>query len=534
VNAVTTEHNPRTAVKTVLLGLALLSLVFTSAPAQESETPPTTGRTPAPGETVAPEPPAAEEPREDQEQGEDPDDGTEDKDRWLDKWARFRKALRDISEMDYNDGMFRGRFGLRFQVDAVAGAESFGLTESLGDGAIDDGLHMRRLRLFVDGDFARRFHYRFEYDFAKDKGLKDAYVDDLFRGVFKFFALRAGNIQEPFSLEKNGSSNFNGFLEDSLPTATIAPGRNFGYMFHGHHKKDRISWAFGMFTNTQTTDDNRSTSDFTISTRASGLPLYKQDGRRLLHVGASGSRRNPNNDTVSYGSRPETRWSEFFIATGDIAADANQLLGLEIALIHGPYWVQAEWLEARPDSLDYGELKFQGSYVEVGHFLTGDVRPYNHLNGTIGRLEPDRPYSRGGNPFKKGSNGGALELAFRLSNMDLNDGAIQGGEMTDATVSMNWYLSRATRFQFNYTYADVRSNGHANIVQIRYQFNPGYHWPMLHPKRRTVWKWDQDAQEERKQAKKDRKAQEKAEKERKKQEEKELKKEQAQTADDQA
>jgi phosphate-selective porin OprO/OprP len=520
--------------RTVTVGLAFLSLAFATVPAQEPEPAP-------PGDRGVPLGlPADEEPEPpEEEETAVADDATadeqpEEKATWLDKWARFRKALRDISEMDYKEGMFRGRFGLRFQIDAVAGSESFGLKESLGDGTVDDGFHLRRARLFADGDFARRFHYRFEYDFAKDEGLKDAWVDDLFRGVFKYFALRVGNIQEPFSLENTGSSNFNGFLESSLPVATISPGRNFGYLFHGQHRKDRIQWAFGMFTNTQTTDDNRSNSNFTITARATGLPVYKRDGRRLVHIGVSASLRSPNNGIVSYGSRPETRWSEFFIQTGDIEADSNRLFGLEVALIGGPYWIQAEWLEARPDSLDVGALRFQGSYVEFGYFLTGDVRPYRYVNGTIGRLNPDRPYSRGGNPFKKGSNGGALELDFRLSNMDLNDGPVQGGEMTNVTLGMNWYLTRATRFQFNYTYADVRSDGHANIVQIRYQFNPGYHWPMLHPKRRTVWTWNDDAEQGMKLTKKERKRQKKAEKERKKQERKELKKEPAQAADDQA
>ena len=476
-------HRPSRALSFAIVAAALLGFAISPASSQDPESPPT-GREGPPVESE--DTPDVHEEKADEDQEEEGEKKTEEKETWLSKWGRFRSSLRDITEMDYKDGMLRGRFGFRMQLDAAAGYQSQNLEDRVG--GIDDGLNIRRLRLFADGDFARRFHYRFEYDFGEDDGLKDAFVDDLFRAIFKFFALRVGNIQEPFSLDNVGSSNSNAFMENSLPDATIGPGHNFGYLLHGQHRKGRVQWAFGMFTNTQTTQDNQSTSDFTMTARSSGLPIYKQRGRRLLHVGVSLSLRSPKNNTVRYESRPESRWAPFYIDTGDLAASGNRLGGVELAVIHDSHWLQAEYMEARPDTDDFGRLRFEGAYVEYGYFLTGDVRHYFTGDGTIGRLTPDRPYVRGGNPFKKGSNGGALEVAVRLSNMDLDDGAVQGGEMTDLTLGMNWYLTRATRFQFNYIYADVHSGGgHSNIFQIRYQFNPGYHWPVLHPKRKSVW-----------------------------------------------
>ncbi len=140
---------------------------------------------------------------------------------------------------------------------------------------------------------------------------------------------------------------------------------------------------------------------------------------------------------------------------------------------------------------NFCQLDFWGFYAQLGWFLTGEHKPYHHAEGTFARLEPNNPM-KNNNPFRKGHHG-ALEVTARISTVDLNDGAVTGGEMTNFTIGLNWYLTRATRLMFNYVYSDVDAHmsdgvGHANIFMFRYQFNPGYSWPRLHlKKRRTIW-----------------------------------------------
>lgn len=52
---------------------------------------------------------------------------------------------------------------------------------------------------------------------------------------------------------------------------------------------------------------------------------------------------------------------------------------------------------------------------------------------------------------------------------NLNDGIIQGGEMSEITFGVNWYLNPATKIMFNYVYADLVDVGKTSIGQIRYQ-----------------------------------------------------------------
>jgi phosphate-selective porin OprO/OprP len=426
---------------------------------------------------------AEEEAAKQEEEKEDEETERATKQQWLGRWGRFRQATRDITEWDLKEGMFRMRFGLRLQIDATAARESEELSAAVG--SIEESLKLRRGRLFADGDLLRRYHFRFEYDFAADAGLKDAYIDNLLRYRLKFVAMRAGNFQEPFSLENATSSYDKAFLEDPLPVAAFAPGFNLGLALYGAHLQGRLAWTLGGFTSTHETDDNRSASDITLTTRVTGLPLYRKDGRRLVHLGASYSLRDPKGGSVRYASRPEARFAPFFLDTGDLAADDNQLAGLEAAWVQGSFWLQAELVGTEAGLVDFGDRRFLGGYAQAGWFLTGEHRPYNHADGTIGRLEPRRPYRWGGNPFKKGSDGGAFELLGRASWLDLNDGPVQDGKMADLSFGMNWYLTRATRVLFNYVRSRVQDDGHADIFLIRYQFNPGYNWPPLDPRWRN-------------------------------------------------
>ncbi|MCZ6650673.1 MAG: porin [Acidobacteria bacterium] len=409
-------------------------------------------------------------------------------DPWLNKWARFRSSTRDISTWDFKEGLFRMRFGFRFQGDGTAGSASTDLEALAGE--IENSFKTRRLRLFADGDFMRRYHFRFEQDFAADAGLKDAYIDNIGRYKLKAVAFRIGNFKEPFSLERHSSSNDNAFQEWALPVQTFAPGRNLGIAGYGNHLKGRIGWSVGAFTNSKTTDDNRAASSLTLTGRVTGLPRYEGEGKSLVHVGLSLSARAPTGNDITYATRPEARFAPFFISTEGLSANTVYLAGLEVAAVQGPFWIQAEFLAAMPDVEEIGTLTFGGGYAAAGWFLTGESRPYRKRDSSFGRLEPIRPFRAGGNPFKKKSDGGALELAARVSTIDLSDGPVQGGRMLNLSLGINWYLTRANRLTANYIRSRVEDEGYANIVLIRYQFNPGYHWPPLDPR------WRQKNEEE--------------------------------------
>jgi phosphate-selective porin OprO/OprP len=117
-----------------------------------------------------------------------------------------------------------------------------------------------------------------------------------------------------------------------------------------------------------------------------------------------------------------------------------------------------------------GDPLFWGYYGQVGWFITGESRNYRNNSGTFDRVLPKERY-KGGNPFKK-NKGGAVEVVGRISMVDLTDGLIEGGEMTNVSGAVSWYLSSTTRLELNYIHTMPKDRGSANILLLRVQYKP--------------------------------------------------------------
>jgi phosphate-selective porin OprO/OprP len=382
------------------------------------------------------------------------------------RWLRVRSALQDATRYDLKHGMFRFSIGVRFQFDSTVANEDDQLEALVGD--IPTSFDVRRARIFAEGRLLRRFDFKFEYDFAADQGIKDAYLEGA--KFTKYFKWRIGHFKEPFSLARQTSNYDLGFLEWALPVPTFSPGRNLGLMLRHSEAKNRLFWAISATTAGKTTDDNRTNANFSFTGRLTGLPLMRDKGRRLLHVGISASVRDTNDDTTQFTTRPEARFAPFFADTGTFDADSATLTVLEAASVFGQTWIQAEWFNSVVDAPE-GDLEFGGGYVEAGWFMTGEHKLYVTEEAAFGRLTPVRLF-RGGNPFRKNSNGGALEFVGRFSTTDLNDGSVQGGELRNFSLGVNWYLSQVNRVSLNYVHSYLLDTGRANIVLLRYQYNP--------------------------------------------------------------
>lgn len=390
---------------------------------------------------------------------------TEAKD-FVARWMRLRQAFRDFTYYDLNNGQFRIDLGLRLQVDGTLVREDDGIAAAVG--SIGNGLDVRRGRIFAKGRLFRRLDFSFEYDFAADSGLKDVYLEG--SKFVRGFKWRIGHFKEPFSMSRQASGFDLPNLEWPLPVPAFAPGRNWGLMLRHQGSPRRLTWAVSMTTGGKVTDDNRVNSNFTFTGRVTGLPIYRAEGRRLLHLGGSVTRRAPSDNTTNVAARPEARFVPFLVGTGEIAGDRSRAFGLEAATVVDRLWAQSEWIEYRIDA-DVGGLTFEGGYVEAGWFLTGEHRFYRLEDGVFGRLTPNRLF-HGGNPFTGKGDGGAIELTGRFSTIDLDSGPVGGGRARDFGVGLNWYLTQATRFMVDYVHSSVKDVGRANIVLVRFQFNP--------------------------------------------------------------
>jgi phosphate-selective porin OprO/OprP len=367
----------------------------------------------------------------------------------------FWKEGLNFATLDEN---FKLKIGGRLQTDWFWSGEDTGIKQDVGDQ--EDGVEVRRARLFFSGLIYGNIEYKLQFDFAGGEAvLKDAY---LALPDFPLGELRMGHFKEPFSLEELTSSKYITFLERALPNA-FAPSRNMGFMLHNVVYDERITAAIGLFRDTDDFGEGVDDGGYNITGRVTALPIYQDKGANLLHLGAAYSYRNPN-DTIHYSQRPEAHLTDKFVDTGAFAGDRVDLLGLEAAWVNGPLSVQSEYIMAYADRLGTSDVDFDGYYVQASYFLTGEHRNYKTSEGAFSRIKPKKNYGAEGGP-------GAWEVAARYSGLDLNDNNITGGKLNDITAGLNWYLNPNTRIMWNYVYADKNDVGQADMLMMRLQFD---------------------------------------------------------------
>lgn len=387
------------------------------------------------------------------------------------KWANFVAGIRGISRYSLFDDRLKFRIGGRAQVDGTIGTGNDKFEEF--HEPINYDVSLRRFEIYAVGRL-NKFNFNFAFEFGPDWGVSDAWVEGSEGGLEvwgKYLGkLRVGWLGEPFSLERQTGAYNLGLMERSLPVQTIAPGSNIGAMVHDSGPKGRFTWAFGIFSVGQHNDNNASASLLSLTGRATYRPVYRKEGRHLLHFGLSLSSRSPSGGDTRYRSRPEARFVDYLVDTGPIDASHITLVGLEFAAVRGPLWITAEYVHSKVSAQLVDNPTFKGSYVKVGWFLTGESKQYRANSGIFARERPLAKY-KGGNPFKK-KNGGAWEVVGRLSRVDLTDGLIEGGELTDISGGLSWYLNATTRVELNYVYASPKNQGAAHIALFRVQYQP--------------------------------------------------------------
>ena len=293
--------------------------------------------------------------------------------------------------------------------------------------------------------------------------------------------VKVGHYKEPFSLDQLTSSRFITFMERSLADV-FAPGRNVGVMAYNTLADQNVTWGIGAFTSEIGDEppifrnDNGGTA---VTMRGTWTPWYDEatNGRGLLHVGASFSERNIADGTVRYRRKPEADLGSYVVDTGSITAVRDvQLIGLEAAFVYGPFRIQSEYMKSFVKRTGFANPDFEGTYVQLSYFLTGEQRKYKRSAGTFSdRVVPFENFFRvrdADGYIQMGR--GAWELAYRASYLDLNSAGVTGGNVTDHTVGLNWYLSPYARWMFNYVNSDLRRfgiTGNMSIFETRFQID---------------------------------------------------------------
>ena len=325
-----------------------------------------------------------------------------------------------------------------------------------------DRIFFRRSRIYIRGTLHEHIRFKAEYDFAAGGvSWTDVYLQ--FARMPVFGNIYVGKIKVPFGLEQSTSSRFITFQERSL-TSALTPGRQVGFLIRNSALDNRFHWAFAMTRS----DDNGTVDSYTdnpdnnITLRLAATPFHAGKSQ-LVHVGLAYHLKKE--EGFRFRVRPEGRTKSVRLV--DVHGHAYQVdqIGLETALVYGRISIQGEYMTVTPDVTGAGDPTFSSYYITASYFLTGESRPYG--GGAFGRPEPKRKFD-----LKKGTLG-AVELAARVSRINLSSRGFQGGDERNFTLGLNWYPHSNARVTLNYVGAyldrgDI-SNEFTSIASMRFQ-----------------------------------------------------------------
>jgi phosphate-selective porin OprO/OprP len=366
-------------------------------------------------------------------------------------------------------------------------------------GLIEDGADFRRARLNAKGSVNPTTNYFLQMDFAfvGRPTFTDVWVE--WTDIPLLGNVRAGQWKQPFSLEVVSSFRYTTFMERSLLFQAFTPFRHIGIGFYDHSEDLNTTWAASLMRTGQDQFGGSISTDGGngLAGRITHLPYYDEcsGGRAYWHVGGAYFLNSPPRDTVRFRTIPEIFVGEngagpvgtsgqavpgalngtpFFVDTLPIpGVDAVHTFGLESLTVLGPFSLQAEAMAAVVDQQANPTATLGGFYAQAGWFLTGEHRPYDRVAGAIDRVKPFEDFFWVSTDSGRYFGTGAWEVAARVSYLDITDANINGGQITDITGGVNWYMNPYTKAVFNYihSWTDYRSTGfsEASAVAARVQ-----------------------------------------------------------------
>jgi phosphate-selective porin OprO/OprP len=363
-----------------------------------------------------------------------------------------------------------------------------------GVGLLDDGMFFRRVRFRADGAGYELVEFVLEVNFEQLNFITFDHMWFGFKDLPFLGTVRIGQHKVPQGMEMIGSDYHLTFLERSSLSDAIWTLFAPGVFVANNFLDDNVSFQtmFHRLQPTQFYTSDFGNGDYASTTRLTWTPVYKDEGANLVHVGGSyqwrhadlgrtiqpGGTGNAFADTqhvARFRARPELRDATGigttlggdtarFVDTGFLLASNVHTISPEFLLIAGPFSVQAEaaWSYVQDARQIYpaaafgtprGTPMFWGGYIETSYFLTGEHRGYDRRFGMY-----DRPKVRENFFLVRGEDGrfhmglGAWQVAYRYSYLDLNDNGINGGQLGQHTLGLNWYFNDNAKLQFQYSH----------------------------------------------------------------------------------
>ena len=383
--------------------------------------------------------------------------------------ARNRKGEEEIRvyfkngfKMRSLDDSFRFQMGGRMMYDWGFFDENKNFASNIG--SQENGARFRRVRFFLAGMLYKLI--KFKWDIDVNGGSDGVAFKDMYIGMTKIPLLgnfQVGHFKRPASLDSITSSNYLTFIERSL-TNTFFKTRNTGFAFFDRLFNKRLTWF--VFVNKETAEsppDFQIDGDWNVTSRISGLPYISRERKRWIHLAVSWSYEKATDNLVTFNAARDTEITNTFLTTGAIAAEELDIIGLEGAVNWDQFSMQSEYVFTDVNRGVGPNGSLDSYYIEGSWYLTGENRRYDQRRGAIARFKPNQNFSWN-KKWSEGLGTGALQVALRYSELDMNDRAagIAGGEQQSLTFGLNWELNPMSRLMYNFVHADFTSGSGAD------------------------------------------------------------------------
>ncbi|MDE1172416.1 MAG: porin [Parvibaculaceae bacterium] len=271
-------------------------------------------------------------------------------------------------EIKTADGNFSAGIGGNIQFDGYS-LDSKQFSKS--------GTGFRRARLFLNGTVYKDWSYLLQVDFAGNAPLlATSYIAYRFAPQTMVYA---GYPMEPFGLQNSMSNAATLFMEKPL-TGLLWPGNAMGVnLRHSDGKSYGLNGGiFSIDPVNPTRTGLGDTTGWAVTGRGWGAPVNEVDSS--VHVGLSGSYRNVAGYRDKsrkpykhdFGTRAEVANLPIVLATGPLTdVDHIGLIGPELAVSHGPFELEGEYLLGWVNFRNGRRVKVESGYVEAGAFLRG-------------------------------------------------------------------------------------------------------------------------------------------------------------------
>lgn len=306
---------------------------------------------------------------------------------------------------------------------------------------LTSGANLRYARISLAGNIFRDLAYALSYSLS-GSSLKNVNIS--YQGWHNMY-LKLGQFLPDFTLA-NWASNTNiNFLEIGLPVDAFEPPYSRGGSYGIHNKV--FSAAASIFSGS-INKSYQGKEPLGGTARLIYSPIHT--ATRVVHLGVSNWLQRPDgSNSATFSTIPEanSRKDDQLLNTGTIKnIKYYNVTDFEAAGVYGSWSAQAEYVInqiTRKNSAP--NLRFSGYYFTTSYFLTKESRAYDFPDGNFAGITPinNKKY-------------GAWQVLGRISRLNLNDHAVQGGQETNFTAGLNWYINTVVMLKFNVIRAFAR------------------------------------------------------------------------------